>query len=520
MLAIVALLVMLPAADAPVPADVVIRGGMVYDGAGKPGAVGDVAVRGDRIVAVGSIQVAGKPKVIDAAGLIVAPGFIDLHTHCDRGITNPLTRVNRSYLTQGVTTIVTGNCGSGPVDVAGYFRKLDDQKAGCNVIHLAPHNSIREQVMGNVDRSPTEAELGAMKKLVDQALKDGAWGMSTGLEYTPGTYSKIEELIELSKVVAAHGGFYASHMRDEDAGVLRSIGEAIAIGQRANLPVHISHLKAGSKVVWGKSTEMLGMIQQARDRGQRVTADQYPYRGWSTGMAAALVPRRFRSGTSAEYRARLDDPDQGPVIRKAILDAIELYDAGATFQIARYARKPQWQGKTLGAIAADEKKPVIDIVLEIERGGGCSVIGLTMNEEDVRVIMKSPFVATASDGFVVTPSDAMPHPRSYGTFPRKIGRYSLDDKVVPLEHALRSSTGLPADILELTDRGYLKPGQFADIIVFDPKAFRDLATFDKPHQYSPGVRYLFVNGVATIENEKLTGMLAGKPLRHPEKGHP
>jgi N-acyl-D-aspartate/D-glutamate deacylase len=306
-------------------------------------------------------------------------------------------------------------------------------------------------------------------------------------------------------------------MRDEDAGLLQSVEEAIAIGKRTGLRVHISHLKAGSKPVWGRSADAVALIAQARQQGQRVTADQYPYRGWSTNMAAALVPPRLRRGTSAEYVARLDSDDQGPAIRQAIKDAIAKYDADKTFLVARYRPRPDWQGKSLGAIADAEKKPILDLVLEIERHGGASVVGLAMNEEDVRVIMKQPFVATASDGSAVVPSETVPHPRSYGTFPRKIGRYALEDKVVSLELALRSATGLPADILELTDRGYLRPGCNADVVVFDPATFRDAATFEKPHQYSTGVRHLFVNGVAAISDGKPTAALAGKALRHAAK---
>jgi len=304
-------------------------------------------------------------------------------------------------------------------------------------------------------------------------------------------------------------------MRDEDAGLLQSVEEAIAIGRRAGLPVHISHLKAGSKPVWGRSADAVALIARAREQGQRVTADQYPYRGWSTNMAAALVPPRLRRGTNAEYVARLDSEDQGPAIRKAIQEAIAKYDADTTFLVARYRPRPDWQGKSLGAIAAAEKKPLLDVVLDIERHGGASVVGLTMAEEDVRVIMKQPFVATASDGAAVVPSDTAPHPRSYGTFPRKIGRYALEDKIVSLEQALRSATGLPADVLGLTDRGYLRPGAFADVVVFDPATFRDLATFEKPHQYSTGVRHLFVNGRAAVSDGKPTDALAGRTLRHP-----
>ncbi len=511
----VACLLSFPTMDAPVQADFVIRGATVYDGSEKPGRIADLAIRGDHIEAVGSFQVAGNPKIIDGTGLIVAPGFIDLHTHCDNtGITTPERRALLNYLTQGVTTVVTGNCGSGPVDVGAYLKKLDDGKVGCNVLHLAPHNSIREQVLGNVDRTPTIDELAVMKDLVDKAMKDGAWGLSSGLEYTPGAYSKTDELIELARVVAGHGGLYATHMRDEEGGLMTSVEEALTIGRRAQLPVHISHLKAGAKIVWGKSADAIVLIQQARDQGQCVTADQYPYLGWSTSLSAVVLPPRLRRGTGKEYVARLDDPETQPLVRQAIGDAITKYDAGTTFLVARYSPRPEWQGKTLGAIATAEKKQIIDIVLEMERNGGASVVGLTMNELDVRLIMKQPFVATASDGGAVIPSEQAPHPRSYGTFPRKIGRYALDEKVITLEQAIRSSTGLPADIIGLKERGYLKPGFKADVVVFDAKTYRDLATFEKPHQYSPGVRYLFVNGVPAIDAGQHTGALSGQAIRH------
>jgi N-acyl-D-aspartate/D-glutamate deacylase len=503
------------AAEPAVPADVIIRGATVFDGTTTPGRVADVAIHGDRITALGTFTVAGRPRIIDGAGLMVAPGFIDLHTHCDNtGITTPERRALLNYLTQGVTTVVTGNCGSGPIDTAEYLRKLDTDKVGCNVLHLAPHNSIREKVMGNIDRPPTTDEIATMQQLVAQAMRDGAWGLSSGLEYTPGAYSKTEELIALAKVVADHGGIYATHMRDEEAALLNSIEEALTIGRRAQVPVHISHLKAGAKVVWGKSADAIALIQQARARGERVTADQYPYIGWSTGLAAVMLPPRLRQGTDAEYTARLNDPEKLPLLRQAIAESVDKYDAGTSFLIARCRHRPDWQGKTLGQIAMSEKRPMIDIVLEIERNGGASVVGLTMNEEDVRLIMKQPFVATASDGGAVIPSEQSPHPRSYGTFPRKIGRYAAKDQVVSLAQAIHSASGLPADIIGLQDRGYLKPGYKADIVVFDPAVFIDHATFEKPHQYSTGVRYLFVNGVPAIDNGKYSDALAGKTVRH------
>ncbi len=506
------------AADLPVP-NFVIRGAMIYDGDGKPGYRGDLLISGARILAVAdrNIAVAGKPRIIDGAGLIVTPGFIDLHTHSDTPITQKETRSNLNYLMQGVTTIVTGNCGAGPVDVAAFFKKIDEGKAGSNVIHQMPHNAIRQQVMGNVNRPPTSEELEKMKALVDQGMRDGAWGFSTGLIYTPGTYAETAEIIELAKAAARHGGFYASHMRHEDAGLLAAVHETIQIGRAAQLPVHISHFKASTPKAWGKAADAIALIQEARAKGQVVTADQYPYPASSTSLTATVIPTRFREGSPKELVARFDDSEQGPKLRKAIENELADRDGGKAIRIARYAKRPEWQGKDLTAIAAQEGKSVLDLVIEIERNGGAQIVHFSMNEEEVRLIMKQPFVATASDGSAQVPSNTVPHPRSYGCFARKIGRYALEEKLISLEHAVRSASGLPADILKLPERGYLKPGYFADVVVFDPKTFRDTATYDKPHQYATGVRYLFVNGVLTIDEGKHTGALAGKALRHGQK---
>jgi N-acyl-D-aspartate/D-glutamate deacylase len=516
--AALSLLCLLSTADIPVEADYVIRGATLYDGTGQPGREGDLAIKGERIVAVGTFQVAGQPKVIDGTGLVVAPGFIDLHTHSDRGITQPATRANLNYLMQGVTTIVTGNCGSGPVDVAVYLKQVDEGKAGSNVVHQIPHNSLRQRVMGNANRPPTQAELEKMKALVEQGMRAGAWGLSTGLYYTPGSYATLDELVELAQVAAAHGGFYASHIRDEGTGLLASITEALTIGQRAKLPVHISHLKAYSRRAWGQAADALALIEQARAKGQVVTADQYPYTASSTSLAADVIPAVYREGSAKDVLARLDDPEQGPKVRQAIERTLADCEGGKSIRIARYAKKPDWQGKDLIAIAQQEKKPVLEVVLEIERNGGAQIVNFSMKEEEVRLIMRQPFVATASDGGTQVPAATVPHPRNYGCFPRKIGRFALEEKVLSLEQAIRSASGLPADILRLPERGYLKPGYYADVVVFDPQSFRDTATFDQPHQYATGVRYLFVNGAAAIQDGKYIGALAGKALRHPGKG--
>jgi len=513
MYALLFLLATLPAADA-VEADVVIRGAKLLDGTGKAAVVGDLAIKGERIVAVGTFEIAGKPRIIDGKGLVVAPGFIDLHTHSDDALTQKATRANLNYLLQGVTTVVTGNCGAGPADVADYFGKMDEGGIGSNVLHLVPHNTVRRKVMGNVNRKPSARELEKMAAIVEKGMKDGACGMSTGLIYDPGSYSETDELIALAKVVERYGGLYASHIRDEGVGVVGATEEAIKIGREAKVAVHVSHMKASGRKAWGKASDQIAVILAARKKGQVVTADQYPYVASSTSLSATVVPARFREGSRKEYVSRLDDDKSGPRIRAAIEDSLKSKRDGEDVRIARYAAKPAWQGKSIAAIAKEEKMKPVEVVLEIERNGGAGIVNFGMSEEDVRLIMKQPFVATASDGSARVPDESVPHPRSYGCFPRKIGRYALEDEIVTLEFAVRSCSGLPADILHLPERGYLKKGFYADVVVLDPKTFRDVATFDKPHQYSTGLRYLFVNGKMAVKEGKFTDVLAGKVIRH------
>jgi N-acyl-D-aspartate/D-glutamate deacylase len=506
-------LLLVPTA-APIEADVVLRGAILYDGSGRPGVLGDLALKGDKIVAVGAFEVAGTPRILDCTDLVIAPGFIDLHTHSDYPLQKPATRANLNYLTQGVTTVVTGNCGSGPVDVAAFFEKLEKGGVGTNVIHQVPHNSVREQVMGNVNRAPSGAELKTMEGLVDKGMRDGAWSLSTGLIYNPGTYAKTDELIALAKVAAKYGGFYASHIRDEGTGVLTALAEILEIARRAGLRVHISHIKVSSRRAWGKAPEMIALIHQAQKDGLEVSADQYPYIASSTSLAAMVIPAKYREGSAKALLERLDDPELGPRLRKDIEASIDGRQGGKSLRIARFAPRTEWQGKDLLAIAEAEKKTPLDIVLEIQRKGGAQVVSFGMNEEEVRLFMKEDFVATASDGSSQVSDDSVPHPRSYGTFSRKIGRYALEDKVLSLEQAIRSASGLPADILRLPSRGYLKAGYFADVVVLDPKTYRDVATFDRPHQHTPGVRHLFINGRAVITDATFTSTLAGRVLRH------
>ena len=501
--------------DAGVRADVVIENVEIHDGSGEAGRRGDVAICGQRIVAVGRFEVAGEPRRIDGSGLIAAPGFIDLHTHCDGGITKQTTRINKNYLTQGVTTVVTGNCGGGPWDVEKFLDEVNAGGTGTHVAHLVPHGAVRGRIMGSAKRRPTPDELERMKELADQGMRQGAWGLSTGLIYTPGSYADTEELIELSRIVSRHGGVYASHIRGEGVELLNAVREAIEIGRRADLPVHISHFKASGAPAWGLATEAIRLIQEARQSGLTVTADQYPYVASSTSLAAMVVPEAFRD--KKRLTEALADPEQAAALRANLADRLRARSEGAALVIASYSVNRAWHGKNLAELARDKNCTVADLVIEIQLNGGAKMVNFGMQEDEVRQIMQQAFVATASDGGTCVPDDTVPHPRNYGCFPRKIGRYAIEGNVVPLPAAIRSATGLPADIFGFPERGYLREGYIADVVVFDPKTFRDTATFEQPHQYSTGVRYLLVNGQLAIDDGKLTGRLAGQALRHPPK---
>ncbi len=504
--------------DTPVDADWVIKGGTIIDGTGSPRRVGDVAVRGDRIVAVGEFRTSQSARVIEAKGLVVAPGFIDLHTHSDNGIVKPKLRYNANYLTQGVTTIVTGNCGGGPIDAESYYKAVESGGAGSNVIHLIPHGSVRESVMGSGERAPSVRELAAMQKIVAREMDAGAWGMSTGLIYLPGRYAELPELVVLSKIVAGQGGIYASHIRNEESGLLAAIDEAITIGKESGAPVHISHLKASGQPQWGKIADALDRIDEARKSGQAVTADQYPYVASSTQLAAMVVPHWARQEGAAGFSRIADEPAKGRLLRAEIIEALDERRGGAAIRIARYAASPSRVGLDLVTIARNEGTTPLEVVLDIERHGGAQAINFGMSEDDVRLAMTRDFVATASDGGThLAGSGDRPHPRAYGTFPRKI-RYAQDDKVLTLEAAIRSGSGLPASVLGLPERGTIRKGNFADLIVFDPATFRDTATFDDPTRYASGLAYAMVNGKLAIEQGKLTTTLAGRVLRRQGAG--
>lgn len=492
-------------------ADWLLAGGTLFDGTGAEGVVADIAIADGKIVAIGEIERGVIGQVVDCEGLMICPGFIDLHNHSDDPIVAPATRANINYLTQGCTTVVTGNCGGGRVDVAKYFEQVDSAGAGTNVIHLLPHGSLRSKVFGNVRRVPTDDELAQMKSLAETAMLEGAWGMSTGLIYTPGTYAQTDELVEIASVVSRHDGIYASHIRSEGTGLVDAVREAIEIGRRAELPIHVSHIKASGTDAWGGLRVAASIIDDARTEGLVVTADQYPYIASSTSLEAMVIPTWAREGGRKALIARFDDEDMGRKLREEIQ---EKRTSRNRIVIATFRSRQDWVGKDLTTIAELEGRDEVEIIEEIMRAGGAAAVSFGMNEDEVRFAMQLPWVATASDGSSKIPTADRPHPRSFGTFTRKLGRYAIQEKVVTLASAIRSCSGLPADILHLEDRGYLRTGYMADIAVFDPTQLMDLATFDAPYRYSSGMEYVFVAGKPAVFAGTPTGLLAGKALRH------
>ena len=506
------------AAD-PVDADWLLKNAIIHDGAGSDPIQGDVAIRGDRIVGVGKFEIGRVARVIDCQGAVVAPGFIDLHNHSDRQIIESGTRAITNYVVQGCTTIVTGNCGSGPVAVGEYYDKIDTSGAGTNVAHLLPQGSLRRAVVGSVQRAATSEELQRMRSGVELAMREGAWGLSTGLIYVPSSYADTAELVQLTKVVGQFTGLYVSHIRNENTALLGAVEEAMQIGKQAGVAVHISHFKSSGRDAWGLVRRAAQMINVARKQGRRVTADQYPYIASSTSLDASLIPTWARAGGRQALIKRLDDPQQRERIRSAMQDALTRRNGGQAIRIARYSPRGDWVGKSLSQIAEQEQREVLDVALEITKTGGAAIVNFSMSEDDVRHVMQIDWVATASDGRAYLPGADRPHPRNYGTFARKIGYYGVRENVLPLKQAIRSASGLPAQILGLSDRGSLKVGRFADVIVFRPDRVVDTATFTAPHQYAQGFEYVFVNGTPAVFDSIPTGALAGRALRKPVSGH-
>ena len=494
--------------------DLLIKGGTVVDGSGSAAVKNDIGIRADRIVFVGK---SARLKVIaartlDAAGMIVAPGFIDPHTHALEDLSTPKSSGNENYLMQGVTTVVTGNDGDGPFRIAETLEKWERQGVGTNAALLVGQGTVRSEVVGEGDVQPTIEQVVQMKNLIGQAMDEGAFGMSTGLYYAPGSFAKTEEVIELAKVVAAKDGVYDTHMRDEGSysiGLLGSIRETIRIGREAKIPVHISHIKALGKDVWGQSREAVRIIKQARAKGIRVTANQYPYTASGTNITAALVPRWAEAGGNAELLKRIKDPQIRPRLLVEMEANLKRRNGAEAILITR-SRDRELIGKTLGTIAQQRKKSPVETALEIVEGGGASVASFNMSESDIEYFMKQPFVMTGSDG-------SSGHPRKYGTFPRKLREYVFGKKLITLPFAIRSSSALTAETFRIPERGLLKVGYFADVIVFDPQTVRDRATYEQPETLATGMKYVVVNGRISVDEWKYTGVLAGRALRKIQK---
>lgn len=494
--------------------ELLIRGGKLIDGRGGMPVVADVGIRGDRIVFVGDAERERQTakRTIDATGLTVAPGFIDPHTHAAEDLGTPSGRSNLNYLRQGVTTVVTGNDGSGPLPIGATLTRWQDQGIGTNAILYIGHGSVRQRVMGMSDAAPTAEQLERMKALVAEGMKEGAFGLSTGLYYAPGSYAQTAEVVELARVVAAAGGVYDTHMRDESSyniGVLESIRESIAIGRQAGLPVQISHIKMLGVDVWGKSGEAIRIIEEARREGIAVTANQYPYTASGTSLTAALVPRWAEVGGAAELLKRIDDPALRPRLIAEMEVNLKRRGGAGSLLITR-TRNQALVGKRLDAIARERGTDAIATALEIIREGGAGVASFNMNEKDIENFMKQPWVVTGSDG-------SSGHPRKYGTYPRKISDYVLKRGVVSLARMVESSSSQVAAALRIPERGQVSPGWYADVIVFDEKTIAEKATYEQPETLATGMRYVVVNGRLVIDNGQSTGVLAGRALRKLKK---
>lgn len=514
------LTLLLPCAQLAFPQDydLIITNGKIIDGTGNSWRHDDIGIKGDRIVAVGNLSKATAPRVIDAADMIVAPGFIDVHAHIERNIDNMQAS---NFILDGVTTVITGNCGSSYTDIARYAFQLDSVGSSINVASLIGHNSVRRSVMGESMRDPTEEEQLQMESVVDAAMRNGAVGMSTGLIYIPGTYSKTSEIIGMARMVSAHGGVYASHIRDEADHVTEAIEEAINIGRVADLPVQISHFKVTYKPNWGRSEEALAQVRKARSEGIDVTIDQYPYVATSTSLNTRLPDWAFSGGRDS-LLVRLRDRDIRERITEEMVQSLRAKKARdySYAVVARYASDTTLNGLNISEINkrwGRKSKPAIEAetILQMVEKGGAQMVFFSINEDDLRKVMQYPFNMFASDAGISRYGSGVPHPRGYGTNARVLGTYVRDLGIISLEEAIRRMTSLPAQKFNLKDRGLLHEGFVADLVIFDPKTVKDQATFSAPHAYSKGIEYVIVNGKVTVENGKHIGVRNGTFLRGP-----
>ena len=499
-----------------------------------------MGVVGDKIEAIGDLKGASAARKVDARGHMVAPGFIDIHSHSDIPLLIDPRVESKVY--QGITAEVVGNCGvsAAPMNKAVkayrekygrggvpedfqydwstmkiYMDRVDRQGVAFNVATWVGHGTVRQNVLSYEDREPTDAELRKMKGLVDDAMKDGAYGMSTGLIYPPSVYGKTPEIIELAKVSAKHGGLYASHIRgEEDYSLIPAVKEAIEIGEKAGLPVQIAHFKASGKKAWGMVKQSLSLVEEARARGVDVAFDQYPYIASSTGLAAVL-PHWAHEGGPEKMMERLRDPE----LRKRMWKEQRMDRDWNGVLVVFAKNNPQYNGKTIADIAKEQGKKPHDAAYDLLLAENTIVpaVMFGMSEKDVKYVMRSPIGMVGSDGSAISPNGILgigkPHPRYYGTFPRVLGKYAREEKVISMEEAVRKMTSAPALRLGFKDRGLLREGYKADVVVFDPLTVKDEATFTDPHRFPSGIPYVVCNGVFTIDKGKHTGKLPGRMLR-------
>ena len=503
--------------------DLVLRGGTVIDGTGAARFRADIGIRGDRVVRISRTSIApGEARrIIDATGRIVAPGFIDMHAHID-----PLLRLPaaESHVRQGVTLALGGPDGSSPLPLAPYMDSAAAAGLGMNVAYLVGHNSVRREVMGTENRDPTPEELERMRQLIATGMAQGAFGMSTGLRYIPGFYSRTAEVVALARVAADSGGIYTSHLREEGLGLIEGVAEAIEIGRQARIPVVLTHHKSIGRQMWGSSVRTLAMVDSARRSGVDVQMDQYPYTASSTSISVLIPPWALAGGDSA-FARRVADRAVRDSIERGIVEFL-LNDRGGgdlkRVQFGRVTWMPELEGKTLHDWAVKRGiDPVPEraapLVIEAQLNGGASMIYHVIDEGDVQRIMRHPQTMIGSDGRLSKPGEGHPHPRGYGTFPRVLGRYVRELKLLTLEQAVHKMTGMPAARLGLTDRGVLREGAVADVVIFDAATVADRATFEDPHQYPAGIDAVLVNGVPMVEAGAFTNARPGRVLRRPRK---
>jgi N-acyl-D-amino-acid deacylase len=482
--------------------DLLITHARVMDGMGNPWVRADVAIAGDRIAALGKLDGATAARTIDARDQVLAPGFIDVHSHAGETLTTDTLRPAAPMIAQGVTTLVLNPDGGGPVDLAAQRNKLEQGGIGVNAALLIGHGSVRRAVMGTERREPTAAEAAKMAELVRRGMDDGAFGLSSGLFYVPGRFAKTEEVIALAAIAAERGGVYTSHVRDEGdygAGVVASVDEVIRIAEEGHLRGIVTHMKALGPDNWGKSTPILQHIDEARARGVEVFADQYPYEASSTNLQAALLP----DGDKTEPERR----------ENIAIENLRRRGGPDSIFIAFCRSDRSIEGKNLTQIAKERNLSPVSAALDIITNGGASIVSFNMSEQDIEAIMREPYTMASSDGGLVEMGSGAPHPRNNGSFARRLARYVRDRKVVSLEFAVRSMTSLSALVFRMKDRGVIREGAIADLVIFDPARIQDQATYQNPHQLATGVSYVLVNGQLAMDDGKLTGARAGKVLR-------